>query len=172
MNIDISVDGELWSSVENLDTLISASIDAARAELPARDLSDAELSLALVSDEAIRVLNRDYRGRDTATNVLSFPGGESADPAAPLLLGDVILAFETVAREAEMQRKPVEHHISHLVVHGFLHLLGYDHESSEDAEAMEAIEVRALARLDIADPYLDRKESINHEAAGETGARR
>ncbi len=172
MNIDISVDGEQWSAVENLETLVETAVDAALAELPEQEHGNAELSVALVSDDAIRTLNRDYRGKDRATNVLSFPGGESTDPALPRLLGDVILAFETVSGEAETQGKPVEHHISHLVVHGFLHLLGYDHESSEEAEAMEAVEIRALARLDIADPYLDRKETINHEAAGETGARR
>lgn len=172
MNIEISVDSERWSAVKNAETLVAAAVDAVLAEVPGDDPGNAELSVALVSDDAIRTLNRDYRGKDKATNVLSFPGGESADPAVPRLLGDVILAFETVAGEAEIQGKPVEHHFSHLVVHGFLHLLGYDHESAKEADTMEAIEVRALARLDIADPYLDRKRTINHEAAGETGARR
>lgn len=172
MNIDISVDSGQWSAVENPETLVAAAVEAVLAELPGPDPGNVELSVALVSDDAIRTLNRDYRGRDKATNVLSFPCGEPAGPGLPRLLGDVVLAFETVSRESEMQGKPVEHRVSHLVVHGFLHLLGYDHESSGEAEAMEAIEIRALARLDIADPYLDMTEPVNHEAAGGIGARR
>ena len=111
----------------------------------------AELAIVLTDDLAIRALNRDWRGIDKATNVLSFPtksaGGE------PPLLGDIVLAYETIAREARAERKPFAHHVAHLAVHGFLHLFGYDHERDEDAEAMEQVERKILRRLAIPDPY-------------------
>jgi probable rRNA maturation factor len=111
----------------------------------------------LTDDAAVRRLNRDWRSIDEPTNVLSFPA--AAPPAAgagPCLLGDIIVAYETVAREAGTEAKPFAHHLAHLAVHGFLHLLGYDHDSNEDAEQMERLEAKILARLDIPDPYLTR----------------
>jgi len=102
----------------------------------------------------IQFLNAEWRGKDKPTNVLSFPAFPLSvgDPLPPLL-GDVVLAAETVAREAALEDKPLENHISHLVIHGLLHLLGHDHEIDAEAEAMEAIERAALARLAIPDPY-------------------
>lgn len=104
----------------------------------------------------MRDLNRDYRGVDKVTNVLAFPaaqsGGSVADEA-PLPLGDVVVAFETVRREASDQDKPVAEHLSHLIVHGVLHLLGFDHFDDQEAERMEALEVEVLAGLGIPDPY-------------------
>jgi probable rRNA maturation factor len=113
----------------------------------------AELSLVLGGDPLVRSLNRHWRGRDQATNVLSFPAGDGASGAGPFLLGDVILAYETVAREAASQGKSLAAHLSHLVAHGVLHLLGFDHESDEEAQRMEGLEKRILARLGMADPY-------------------
>ena len=107
-----------------------------------------ELGITLADDETVRVLNRDHRGQDKPTNVLSYPSGERD------FLGDMVLARQTVWREAREQRKSAADHFTHLVVHGTLHLLGYDHETGEaDAERMEALERRILAKLGIADPY-------------------
>jgi probable rRNA maturation factor len=113
-----------------------------------------ELSLILTSDAEQRRLNRRYRGQDRSTNVLSFPTGAAAGPAtAPLLLGDVVLACETVAREAAEQQKPFADHLRHLVVHGVLHLLGYDHSEEREARRMEALETAILRQLGVPDPY-------------------
>jgi len=113
----------------------------------------------LTSDRAIRTLNRRWRGRDKSTNVLSFPAPSARKKpwrGAPRHLGDIVLAYETVAREARAEGKPLDHHLAHLALHGFLHLLGYDHESHGQAEAMERRERRILARLGVPDPYADR----------------
>jgi probable rRNA maturation factor len=115
--------------------------------------SEVEVSLVLTDDCEQRRLNRRFRGRDAPTNVLSFPAGEPAGPIAPLPLGDVVLAFETVAREAAEQQKPFADHLRHLVVHGVLHLLGYDHAEERQARRMEALETAILQRLGVSDPY-------------------
>lgn len=114
-----------------------------------------EISFVLTGDRRMRALNRAYRGKDKPTNVLSFAALDGADrkAAMPWLLGDVVLASGVVAREARAQRKSVKDHVSHLAVHGVLHLLGYDHERDGDAEAMEALEIATLAGMGIANPY-------------------
>jgi len=114
-----------------------------------------EISIALADNDAVHALNRDYRGMDKPTNVLSFPSGEDAVPpeADMIMLGDIILAFETVREEAADQNKPIKNHTSHLVVHGVLHLLGYDHEDDNQAEEMEMLERQILAKLGVDDPY-------------------
>jgi probable rRNA maturation factor len=128
---------------------------AAGLALPAR----VEVGVNLTDDACQQRLNRDYRGLDMPTNVLAFPAwapGETWASAAPLLLGDVVLAFETVTREAEEQSKPLADHLSHLTVHGVLHLLGYDHRVPDEALMMEALESSILASLGVPDPYRDR----------------
>ena len=112
----------------------------------------AEVSILFTDDEKIRRLNAAYRGKDKPTNVLSFPQG-----AGPLV-GDIVLAAETIKREAALAEKPLTHHIAHLLIHGFFHLIGYDHDADDDAEAMEELERRALARMAIADPYAASEE--------------
>lgn len=114
-----------------------------------------EVSFLLTDDRRMRALNRDYRGKDKPTNVLSFAAldGARPAPAMPWLLGDVVLASGVIAREAKDQAKPLDHHLSHMAVHGMLHLLGYDHEDQEDAGIMEALEIEALSALGIANPY-------------------
>jgi len=115
-----------------------------------------ELAISLADDAVQRQLNRDWRGVDRPTNVLAFPAwerGAPIPPRAPLLLGDVVVAFETAAREADEQGTPLADHLSHLVVHGVLHLLGYDHASEADAVAMESLETSILSGLGVPDPY-------------------
>jgi probable rRNA maturation factor len=113
----------------------------------------------LLSDSAVRALNKAFRGKDSATNVLSFPAAPSPpafDPrSGPVFLGDVALAYETVVQEAAAQQKTVVNHCAHLIVHGVLHLAGFDHERDEDAERMEGTERAILARFGISDPYAE-----------------
>jgi probable rRNA maturation factor len=130
---------------------------AAAVAVAAPEAANAEISIVLADDAFIRGLNRDWRGRDAATNVLAFPGGDttgSPDGAgAPVLLGDVVIALETLLAEAGRDGISPEAHLAHLVVHGVLHLLGFDHEDDAEAETMEAAEALALARLGIENPY-------------------
>ena len=113
----------------------------------------AEISVLLGSDDEVRALNRRFRGRDRATNVLSFPSGAAPWPGGPPPLGEIALAGATVRREAEEQQKTLHDHLCHLVVHGTLHLLGFDHRTEEEAARMERLEARCLETLSIADPY-------------------
>jgi probable rRNA maturation factor len=127
-----------------------------------------ELAIVLTDDSAIRLLNRDWRGVDAATNVLSFPAKRANGKKLAGHLGDIVFAFETIAREARQARKPFAHHIAHLAVHGFLHLIGYDHERDDDAVAMEQTERAILRQLAIPDPY---RPSTRVPAARTTTAR-
>lgn len=110
------------------------------------------VTVLIDGDDSLRALNKQWRGIDKPTNVLSFPSPEN-QPGPVRYLGDIAISLDTAAREAEADGKPLAHHIAHLSVHGFLHLLGYDHESDADAEAMEALERIILARVDVPDPY-------------------
>jgi probable rRNA maturation factor len=151
--VDIAVEGDGWPDEleESFARAIRLSADMSGMALaPA-----AEVSLLLSDDRTVRELNRRWRNNDKPTNVLSFPAAEPAALAHAPLLGDIVLAYETTSREAAAQQKSLADHAVHLVVHGFLHLLGYDHVSTAQAEAMEALETRILARLGIADPYAD-----------------
>jgi len=111
-----------------------------------------ELAIVLTNDSAIRKLNRTWRGKDQPTNVLAFPAPRPASPRGSL--GNIVIAYETLAREAKAEGKPFSHHLAHLAVHGFLHLCGYDHETDRQAAAMERLEVAVLARLRIPNPYI------------------
>jgi probable rRNA maturation factor len=149
--IDIAIEAEAWSRLADPEALIRRCVDAA-ADATALDVSgEVELSVLLCDDAAIRALNRDWRGMDKPTNVLSFPAGDV--PAGPRLLGDIAVAIETTAREAEAEGKPFEAHVAHLIIHGFLHLLDHDHEDAAEAEAMETLETTILGRLGLPDPY-------------------
>jgi probable rRNA maturation factor len=152
VDIDISVEAGNWPDEASLARLVDRAVAAAFAET--RVAGRSELSVVFSDDSHIQKLNAGWRGKDKPTNVLSFPAFPFAQGAPlPPMLGDIVLAAETVAREAALEDKPVENHITHLVIHGLLHLLGYDHETDTEAEAMEAIERAALARLAIPDPY-------------------
>lgn len=133
-----------------------ATLDGVELPFQMHSLAPIELAIVLADDAMVRRLNREYRGIDKPTNVLSFgadAGGRSLAQDAPVLLGDVVLAYGTVAAEASTQRKAMSDHASHLVVHGILHLLGHDHQTSREARAMETIETDVLFRLGITDPH-------------------
>ena len=148
LKIDVLVDSDRWNEPAKARTTVRRAAAQAAA---AASTTGTELAIVLTDDSAIRQLNRLWRGIDAATNVLSFPSRKIADE--PPHLGDIVLAYETIAREAGAEDKPFAHHLAHLVVHGFLHLIGYDHDNDSDAEAMEQTERKILRRLDIPDPY-------------------
>jgi probable rRNA maturation factor len=161
MDLEIAIE-EPWPGAD-WDALAARAADAAGEVAPELDNPRLSASLLFTSDAEIHALNREWRERDKPTNVLSFPMLARADLLAlgedgpPELLGDVALAHETCAREADQAGLSLAHHAAHLIVHGLLHLAGHDHETSpEDAEAMEALETKALALMGIADPYGDR----------------
>jgi probable rRNA maturation factor len=164
MSLEIALDAdEEWDSSTDWARLAEAAARAAIAESPYQALTEAarpvELSVVLTSDEQVRALNAEWRGKDKPTNVLSFPQAEPQDlaqagqPGPELMLGDIVLAHGTCAREAAEKAISLESHAAHLMVHGTLHLLGLDHMDDTAAEDMEAREVRALARLGLANPY-------------------
>jgi probable rRNA maturation factor len=146
LTIDVLVVSDRWASAGRLKSAVRRAVAQAGADL---STTGSELAIVLADDSTLRALNRDWRGIDAPTNVLSFP----AKNAGAGYLGDVILAHETIAREARSEGKPLTHHVAHLAVHGFLHLLGYDHERQADALKMEHTERRILRRLAIPDPY-------------------
>jgi probable rRNA maturation factor len=153
ITIGINVEAGDWPARRALRGLASRAVGAATAAAGLKSPSS-ELGILFSDDARVRVLNAGWRGKDKPTNVLSFPAFSwKRGDALPPMLGDVVLAAETVRREAGVEDKPFEHHLTHLIVHGVLHLLGYDHETDADAEEMEDIERRALAALAIPDPY-------------------
>jgi probable rRNA maturation factor len=145
--IDVSIESEKWRAIDG-EAIVRRAIAAAGPD----EAGATEISVVLTDDESIRALNAQWRGKDEPTNVLSFPAVGSG-AGTPQLLGDIVIAYETAAREALNESKPIAHHVAHLAVHGFLHLMGYDHESDAEAEAMESREREILARLGIPDPY-------------------
>ena len=164
---EVLVVADGWRAEPDAEAVIHRAI-AAAAEFVHAGSSDAlsgeaELAVMLTDDAGIRTLNRNWRGIDKPTNVLSFPAlpptGPPGPDDAPRMLGDIAIAFETTRAEADDEQKPFDHHLSHLAVHGFLHLIGYDHEEDDDAEAMEALETEILAQLGIPDPYADRERT-------------
>lgn len=134
-------------------------LETALKTIPSRPKAPLEVTVTLSNDRNIRVLNREHRGKDKATNVLSFPlWDETADipsgrHAVPI--GDIVIAYETMAREAAEQGKTLKSHLAHMLVHGFLHLLGYDHMTAVEAEDMETLEIKILRKLGIENPYAD-----------------
>lgn len=163
LTLDIVHEAESWESVDGLEPLIEQAGRALAAAPRFSDLASAEACIALADDATVHELNLRYRGKDKPTNVLSFPAasmGHPGEDVEPRALGDLVLAHETLVREAAEQGIPLAHHLQHLVIHGLLHLLGFDHETEPEAEEMEAIEVEILASLGIPNPYLDETNSI------------
>jgi probable rRNA maturation factor len=156
---EVLVVADCWRSEPDADAVIQRAI-AAAADTVDNDVAEAEIAVMLTDDSGIRTLNSNWRGVDKPTNVLSFPALQperAPKPGdAPRMLGDIAIAYETMRREADEEQKPFDHHLSHLAVHGFLHLIGYDHENDADAEAMESLETEILAQLGIPDPYAGR----------------
>lgn len=153
LTVDVTIESSEWAAM--LPDAEAAAREAARMAWSAAATGasgPAEISILLAGDAAVRDLNRRHRGQDKPTNVLSFPIGDGGD-GMPVLLGDVVLASGVVAREASAQGKRIDAHLRHLVVHGVLHLLGYDHETDPDAESMESLEVRILEKLAVPNPY-------------------
>jgi probable rRNA maturation factor len=170
--IDILMDSPLWKAQRGVKAVLQRAIGEAAAMAAT---SGGELAIVLTDDSAIRALNRDWRGKDQPTNVLSFPANApsqslpvkrgkaragvasrraDAQRGRVRLLGDIVIAYETMAREALAEQRPFRHHLAHLAVHGFLHLVGHDHAAEAEAEAMEALEIAVLARLNVPNPYL------------------
>ena len=161
MDLDVSIEAP-WPSPPDWKDLAGRAVQALIAVAP--ELANPRLcaSLLFADDGEVHELNREWRGKDRPTNVLSFPMLERdellalAQEGPPELLGDIALALETCTREAADKGVPLDHHAAHLIIHGLLHLAGYDHETGpEDAAIMEALEIKALAQLGIADPYGD-----------------
>ncbi len=164
LDVTANVASGQWAPDVDWQALSEIACGAAILETPYGELSRApfpcEIAIRLTDNEDVQALNAQYRGKDKATNVLSFPmlscdqlTALSAGPDADILLGDIVLADDVVAKEATEKAIAVTAHVSHLIVHGLLHLLGYDHETDHDADQMENIERAALARIGISDPY-------------------
>jgi probable rRNA maturation factor len=155
---EVLVTADCWQSEPDAEQVIQRAI-ATAADMVDEEVAGAEVAVMLTDDTGIRTLNGNWRGIDKATNVLSFPAlqpeGDTKPGDAPRMLGDIAIAYETLRREADEEQKPFDHHLSHLAVHGFLHLMGYDHEEDDDADEMEALERTILAELGIPDPYAD-----------------
>ena len=158
-NIPVRIEitgGDQWSTAERalVEQAAAAAVSAADG---CEDDDDPplsyEVSILLTDDRTVQTLNRDWRGQDKPTNVLSFPADMPDLPGAPRMIGDIALARETLTREAGEQDKSLEHHLQHLVVHGVLHLFGYDHLDDAEAEEMESFETEILAALGVPDPY-------------------
>ena len=151
--IDVIVDAPQWDAACGAEATVRRALSEAAIATRA-NVADRVLAVLLTDDAAVRRLNAQWRNIDKPTNVLSFPPAPSTVPDAVKSFGDIAIAYETAAREAKTDDKPFDHHLAHLAVHGFLHLLGYDHESDADAQTMEQLERAILARLGVPDPYL------------------
>jgi probable rRNA maturation factor len=157
VTVDVLGESPLWEAEPGAEAVVREAISRAAA---ATDVGEpaAEVAVLLCDDATIAALNAQWRGREEPTNVLSFPAPPASDlgapdPSAAVHLGDIAIACETVVREARERGRTVSQHLAHLAVHGFLHLLGYDHQTDEEAEDMEALEREILVTLGISDPY-------------------
>ena len=151
--IDIQIASMLWNGQPSAEQTVRDAIAAAAAALPK---TSGEVSVVLTDDAAIRALNRDWRGIDKSTNVLSFPASKTKAGDGNAMLGDIVIAYETLVQQCDDENRAFLHHLSHLTVHGFLHLIGYDHQNDAEADEMEGLETKIMASLKMPDPYLAR----------------
>ena len=149
--IDVIVESPQWDAACGAEATVRGAL-AEAAIATGKDFTNRTLAVLLTDDASVRRLNAQWRGIDKPTNVLSFPPGEQFGTVKSL--GDIAIAYETTARQAAEEHKPFDHHLAHLAVHGFLHLLGYDHDTGSSAATMEQLERVILARLGVPDPYL------------------
>jgi len=171
--VDILTQDAAWKSViPTIEEICQATISLVLDEYGFADYAgQLDVSILLTDDEHIRKLNNDYRNKDTATNVLSFPGEELSPDAlnqlidshrkAPLMLGDIVIALQTIERESSEQGKNIQHHFQHMIVHSVLHLLGYDHQSDTEEATMQKKEIAILEKLHVPNPYQDIISSCN-----------
>ena len=152
-SIDIQVQSPLWQAEPAAEQTVRAAIAAAAATL---STADGEVAILLTGDEAIRALNRQWRGIDKPTNVLSFPAAVTAAGAGAKFFGDIVIAYETLKRECDDEHRIFLHHLAHLAIHGFLHLIGYGHEVDAEADEMEGLESKIMMRMNLPDPWLGR----------------
>jgi probable rRNA maturation factor len=151
--IDVQAQSPLWKAEPLAEKTVCDAVAAAAAAL---STADSEVSIVLTDDSAMAVLNRDWRGIDKATNVLSFPAAGRQGSESVRFLGDIVIAYETLVRECGDEDRKFLHHLAHLTVHGFLHLVGYDHETDTQAEEMEGLESKIMTRMGMPDPYIAR----------------
>jgi probable rRNA maturation factor len=161
-SVEIDVQSPLWDAQPEAEATVRAAVIAAAAH----STSGGEVSILLTDDSAVRVLNREWRGIDKATNVLSFPAPEKLSKGAAGILGDIVIAYETLKRESADEDRDFLHHLTHLTVHGYLHLVGYDHQSDAEATRMEALESKIMTRMQLPDPWRDIKQDRNREQSG------
>src|SRR5262245_20442895 len=150
--IDIQTQSTLWEAKPMATQIVHDAVRAAASEL---STADGEVSIVLADDSAIARLNHDWRGIDKPTNVLSFPASDQRTGDGARLLGDIVIAYQTLERECEGENREFLHHLAHLAIHGFLHLNGYDHQTDTQADEMEALERKIMSRLNMPDPYLE-----------------
>jgi probable rRNA maturation factor len=151
--IDVQVASKLWDAEPRAEQTVRDAIAAAAKGF---STASSEVSVLLTDDAAIRTLNRNWRGIDKPTNVLSFPATASPAASGVKMLGDIVIAYETLARESAGENRAFVHHLAHLTIHGFLHLIGHDHQNDDDAAEMEGLESKIMASLKLPDPYSSR----------------
>lgn len=154
LDLTVALEDERWmQAIPDLEQFCVQVVEAVLADVENVPAAPLEVACAFVSDATIQTLNAQYRGKDKPTNVLAFATEDELLPGMPAVLGDVILSFDTILRESMEQGKGFREHTTHMIVHGLLHLLGFDHENDEDAEEMEEREIKLLSELGVENPY-------------------
>lgn len=158
LQIDVAIQDPAWEEMAAIETLVLGTVRTAMQMAVKPKIAedkDLEISIVLANDDLIHVLNREYRGKDKPTNILTFAALDAEEPQGTdmINLGDVVLSYQTIEREAKEQGRFLQDHVTHLVVHGVLHLLGYDHHDDDEANNMESLEIRILEKLGVQNPY-------------------